>query len=292
MKKSLLSAILLIATSAYVKAQDYIPFVNNTSWIVSWANFGASGTVFYGPGTDETINGQTYRKVTGVPMTASGEVFIREDVAERKVYRLNEDSQEELLYDFSLEVDDQITLSNGNTYTVTSRDSVAVMTGRKRVQIHLVHFAGTMAMGSETWIEGVGSREVPLKPSYELLSDPAYYLTCTNTNGDPVYNNGLVNTGTPTQCPENTMSTNDFAVNSIQLSPNPVQSYTIISTNEEFNNAALSLYNSLGQQVRQVKNINGSAYTLYREDLATGIYFLQISPNGKSKPIQKILVVN
>ena len=289
MKKSLLTAILLLITTAYVKAQDYIPFIDNTTWAVAWANFGASGTIFYGPGTDETINGQTYRKVTGVPMT-SGLVYIREDVAERKVYRLNNNNQEELLYDFSLEEDDQVTLSNGNTYTVTSRDSVAVMTGRKRVQIHLVHFVGSLAMGSETWIEGVGSREVPLKPSYELVSDPAYSLTCSNTGDNPVYNTGLANTGTPSVCPESTMNTEEFLANELKLWPNPLTSYTTISTSDDFTNATLTLYNSLGQQIKQVDNINGREYTLHREDLTSGIYLLQITQYGKEKT-HKTLVV-
>jgi hypothetical protein len=288
MKKSLLTAILLLATSAFVKAQDYIPLIDNTVWSVRVYYFTGSQDLFYGPGIDEAINGQTYRKVSNVPMTAGGEVFIREDVAQRKVYRLK-NSQEELLYDFTLQENDVITLNN-QPYTVVSRDSVAVMTGRKRVKIHLVHYAGTMAMGSETWIEGVGNPQVPLKPNYELLSDPAYSLICTNTNGNPVYNNGLVNTGTPVTCPQSTMDTDEFTVSRIQVWPNPVRSNMVISSSEGFSNATLTMHNNIGQQVAEITNINGHEYIFNRDNLASGLYFIMISQNGKESFTEKILV--
>lgn len=291
MKKTLLTSILLLIVSVTVKAQDYIPMVDNTIWTVRQSGFLGSEELFYGPGTDEIVNGETYRKISGVPMTP-GDVYIREDVAERKVYRLNDNSQEELLYDFTLQVDDEIVLSNGNTYTVTSRDSLAVMTGRKRVRLHLVHYAGTLAMGSETWIEGVGSWQVPLKPSYELLSDPAYSLTCSSTNGNPVYNRGLANTGIPTECPENTMDTHSFIAESTKLYPNPAKTYTTITTNTGFTNASLSVFNSMGQQIKQVNSISGPAYTLYTEHLTAGIYFIQISQGARENSIRKVLVVN
>ena len=64
--------------------------------------------------------------------------YIRENVAEKRVYTRIGD-QEHLLYDFSLEIGDEVTtVLDGEwpyTFAVVAKDSFAVNTGRKRVRL-------------------------------------------------------------------------------------------------------------------------------------------------------------
>jgi hypothetical protein len=72
-----------------------------------------------------------------------------------------------------------------------------------------------------------------------------------------------------------------IAQNSISISPNPFSQTTIIKTEKNFSNAALILYNSLGQVVRTLNGITGKEFALNRGNLPPGIYLLRITQEGK-----------
>jgi hypothetical protein len=49
--------------------------------------------------------------------------------------------------------------------------------------------------------------------------------------------------------------------------PNPFSSETIITTSKNLQDACLVVYNSIGRQVKQIKNILGQTCTLNRDNL-------------------------
>ncbi len=267
----------------FIFSQSYTPFLNNSKWNLTVATFGGPYNLVIDEGVDVVVGAYTYKKF--VDPFFNNEVYIREDVASKRVYRLV-NSVEQLLYDFNLQVSDMITLSNGITYTVTSITDVTV-DGGTRKKYNLYNFAG-----GETWIEGVGSNRHPLLPTYELPSDPHIYLTCSSQNDQDVYNHGLANGSTPTDC--SMLSIDSYHLNdtTINFYPNPFQQEVTISSETRLQNAKLMLFNSLGQLVKLIENINGNSFTINRENLNDGIYLFELVENSKVIKKSKIIIKN
>ncbi|HWR94832.1 MAG TPA: T9SS type A sorting domain-containing protein [Flavobacterium sp.] len=283
--KLLFTIILLTLLLENLFSQTYIPMLNNSSWNIESATFLGSQNFVINPGVDVVIGSYTYKKfIDPTIYGANKDVFLREDISTKRVYR-NINGVDQLLYDFSLNVSDNIILGNGQNYTVSSITNVNVNGGTRR-RIHLDD-----GFFSETWIEGVGSNNHPLKPFYELPSDPYIYLTCSAQNGISIYNHGLANGGNPSDC-SMLLSIDDinYVKEEINFSPNPFKAELLITTNFYFENSTLKLFNSLGQLVKEINNINGQNIIIKRENLNSGIYFTQFIQNGKLISTDKIII--
>ena len=276
----ILSASLL--TCFLINSQNYIPMLNNSSWNVTTANFGSSYDVIIDSGIDVTIGSYTYKKFTD-PTIYSTDNYIREDIPNKKVYRYVNGS-DELLFDFGLDVLDEIVLGDGKTYRVTSVTNINVLNGvRKR--IHLVHFIGTIAANSETWIEGVGSSFHPLKPRYELtLSDPYIYLTCSAQNGTIVYNHGIANgSSTETDC-SMLLNIDEFtSIDLVTIYPNPAIDFIQLEQLKSIKK--YSIYNILGIEV--LKGIISPNEKINISNLKSGLYFLKVEGYTSKKFIKQ-----
>ena len=285
MKTKLLLSLLFFTAVINVSAQDYIPLLNNTSWTLLTDFDGSVDISSYSPLEEVTIDNNVYIKYN-LYQSYSNYVLVREDIAARKVFRYI-DGQDKLLFDFNLLTGDTITLGNGNLYTVTLRDSVPVMSGRKRIRIKLSH-----DYDEETWVESVGSILQPLTPNFELPSDPVTGVECSYNNGENIFNSGLYYSGTPTTCPQQTVSTENILQIKTSLAPNPFNSNATITTSLSLNNASLSIINSLGQQVKQLNNLNGTEITLNRDNLTAGLYFIRLEQNGRVIYSNKVLIAD
>ncbi len=286
MRKKLLFILLIISSlsTEFSISQTYVPFLNNSSWNITVANFGGQYNLIINQGTDVVIGSFTYKKF--IEPYYQNDVYIREDVTTKRVYKLV-NGFDQLLYDFSLQVSNTITLSNGLTYTVTSITDVNVSGGTRR-KFNLYNFAG-----GETWIEGVGSNNHPLIPHYELPSDPYIYLTCSAQNGQSIYNHGLANGSTPTDC-SMLLSTNDYQNLNKQISfyPNPFNTELTISSETSLENLTLKIFNSLGQLVKEIENLNGNSIKINRENINNGIYQLQLIKNDKIINRSSVIITN
>lgn len=280
MKKLLLSLLLINCLSG--NAQDYVPFLDNTAWCERISSFSGSNDVWIMPGGNETVNGQDYVKYSNVPFMGLSDVLMREDVAGRKVYRLYNNT-EVLLYDFSLQVNDQITMSDGAVLKVTQRDSVPSVTGRKRLRLWMLQQNSPPGFGiSEAWIEGVGNWAHPLMHAHEMLSDPAGNIKCSFTNTLPSYNSGFANGGTADICALPTASVAEhLARPQIVLSQDFAARQLNVTTTSYFSNVTITLSNTLGQTVKQQSGFTGNEITLPYDNLATGVYLVNISQNGQ-----------
>ena len=262
--------------------------LNNSTWNIVSANFGGSQNLIINPGIDVVIGSNTYKKY--IDPTTDSEVFLREDISAKKVYR-RINGNDQLLYDFSLQVSNTITLSDGNIYTVQSISDINVNGGTRR-RFSLIHFIGTFVVNSETWIEGVGSNRNPLKPAFEMPSDPYIYLTCSAQNGLNIYNSGIANgQPTPTDC-SMLLSVNDlnYLKKEINFIPNPFKTELVITRKLNFENSTLKIFNSIGQLMKEVTNIYGHNIIVKRENLKSGIYFIQLLENGKFISTNKIII--
>lgn len=78
----------------------------------------------------------------------------------------------------------------------------------------------------------------------------------------------------------------------VEIFPNPFSSQTVLQTVNPLHNATLTVYNSHGQAVKQIKNINGQTVILSRDNLASGLYFVHLTQDNKVIATKKILITD
>jgi hypothetical protein len=81
-----------------------------------------------------------------------------------------------------------------------------------------------------------------------------------------------------------------ISLSQVQIFPNPFSSQTTLQTNKTFKGATLTVYNLFGQQVKQIKNISGQTFTLHRDNLQSGLYFLQLTEENKIIATEKLII--
>jgi len=74
--------------------------------------------------------------------------------------------------------------------------------------------------------------------------------------------------------------------------PNPFSSFTTLQTKVSLTNAILTVYNIYGQAVVQLNNINGQTVTLSRENISSGLYFVQLTEGNKIMAANKLVIVD
>jgi|GEM_PF-497282 len=80
--------------------------------------------------------------------------------------------------------------------------------------------------------------------------------------------------------------------NTVIISPNPFSSSTTLNADKIFTKATLTIYNSVGQQVKQIKNISGHIITLSRDNLPCGMYFIELTQDNKIFATDKLVIIN
>ena len=81
-------------------------------------------------------------------------------------------------------------------------------------------------------------------------------------------------------------------LNAMRLYPNPFSTQTTLQTGKIFKDATLTVYNSYGQTVAQIKNISGQTITLSRDNLASGLYFVRLTEENKTIAVDKLLITD
>jgi hypothetical protein len=83
-----------------------------------------------------------------------------------------------------------------------------------------------------------------------------------------------------------------IAANDLQIFPNPFKLETQIKSRKPFQHAAITIINSMGQQVGCLTDISGESFTLRRDHLPAGLYILQLSESGKLTATSKVLITD
>jgi Secretion system C-terminal sorting domain len=74
--------------------------------------------------------------------------------------------------------------------------------------------------------------------------------------------------------------------------PNPFISNTTIQTIDNLKNASLTICNSYGQTVKQVKNISGQTISLSRDNFPCGMYFVRLTEENKIIAVEKLIITD
>ncbi len=295
MKSNLLfTAIILLLFTENTFSQEYHPMLNNSSWLISdWVSCcRLPKQRIIEEISDEVVGSVTYKKYSyptfeeEAPNTIIN--YLREDIIERKVYRL-ESNSEVLIYDFSIENSNTIDI-DGFTFVATVDYIILNEQARKRIVLKRVElYYGNVL--TQTWIEGVGSNSHPFYPDYNMYNvmsaGGGYNIVtkCSFQNGEHIYGNPDCATFL------NTNQQNQIASN-IDFSPNPFTTTLNINSEIGFQDVTLKMYNSIGQLVRENTNLKGQNITIDRENLESGLYLIQLFENNKLLKTSKVLIAD
>ena len=78
----------------------------------------------------------------------------------------------------------------------------------------------------------------------------------------------------------------------ITVYPNPFSTQAFVQTEKSLHQATLTVCNSLGQKVKQMKNLSGQSFILERDNLPVGLYFLQLTQENKFLNTTRIFITD
>ncbi len=78
----------------------------------------------------------------------------------------------------------------------------------------------------------------------------------------------------------------------ISIEPNPWVTQTVLHSTLMLNDAALTLFDSFGRRVQQLKNISGKSIILYRGNLPAGLYIVSIREHNNPIATRKIAIAD
>ena len=278
MKKLLLFFLLL--TNISTNGQVYHPLLNNTKWSVKTTGFGFSGNAWVLPLKDTVVFAKTFTMYIDSSWN-TGPYFVREDTVAKKVYRVKNNA-EEILFDFSLQLGDSIKLGDNRFYKLISITQFNVNGGTRRAFKLCTYNSSGFPLSYEDWLESVGNQNSPLRPFYELFSDPAFSINCNYQQDVQLFINGNAN------CPALPLSVGiiNSAYDQVTFYPNPFSNQLTFSLADN-KERTVSIYNFLGQQILKQQFTN--SITLGTAQLANGIYFYELRNGNEIIKTGKII---
>lgn len=72
--------------------------------------------------------------------------------------------------------------------------------------------------------------------------------------------------------------------------PNPFSDYTTLYFDKVLANASILIFNNIGQQIKNYAIINGETFQLWRDNLAAGIYTIQVFESSRLVGLGKLIV--
>ncbi|KAF5034226.1 hypothetical protein DSECCO2_598400 [anaerobic digester metagenome] len=263
-------------------SQQYYPLIEEgRSWNVmyvvpSWGPpFDSSCySVNYLITGDSILNNIEYKKmitsIEEIPVNWDLDGFIREDSVNRVWYRRIVDTNEVLIYDFSLLTGDSLKLGFDTTmyYKVDSITTEIVSDSlRKKYWISQDDF-----IWKETWIEGIGSNKGILGSAMASVVGGWGWLLCMSDDGvltymNPDFDSCYINTGL-----------NELHKPDLRIYPNPASDviHCVLPDNEDYE---IVVYNALGSIVHPSTplrmTIEGDIINVNIEELTSGIYFIE-----------------
>jgi hypothetical protein len=241
---------------------------------------------------DTLIQNQAYKTLLQAddaynPNWHSVNYFLRED-DEKIVYILDSTGQEGILYDFGLDVGQQVVLWNDITVTVKSIDSVQVannqMQRRLKIGISYGPPGGGCTASPFYWIDDVGGPAGPVPYGYSCLEhDIGYGLGCLLRNDEIYYS-----AASDGWCEEFTTASIPVTEIGLSVFPNPVLDELSI----QFTDASdpiknVQMYNSQGQIVYH-QIANEPDHRIDMSQMASGIYFLEVISEDHKSICKKI----
>ncbi len=285
-KNTITSFLTIIYFSLFVKsvkAQAYIPMLNsNSEWHVTNCNSGCATDKYYTIG-DTVINSFHYKFLDLFHYNKN--FVVREDTINQKIYlRLLADpypAKEYLLYDFSLHVNDTISVQNpGSPYPKYAGsfivDSIKLKPlVNKNHRYFYLHSLDTISSNTKTtiWVEGVGSLSLINTPGALPQINGVGQLSCFFNNGINEYTNLDSISNCATIYPLGILENTEFLEYKLQQNYDTKNVY-ITSLKDAILN--IKIYNIEGKILFDKKNILDNKIHINLQSFNSGILLLKI----------------
>jgi hypothetical protein len=297
--KQLVSCFLFFLTiSAYAQPYRPMPLGPNTTWRIHFFGMDELGPCtctseyMYVTDGDTIIGAHQYTKIKleGIPACWCNQAIrvegvIRQDSVARKVFIvLPGDSTEQILYDFTQQVGDQV---NSILYpappscppsTISAIDSILI-NGQYHRQLHIQPNGCTSF--TIQFIEGIGSTGGLLEQliiNYEIWPT----LECVTSNGVTRYPDASFNCDTTF----NSIPQIENIENSYSVYPNPAQQQVLLHA--PAGNTQVTIYNTSFQKIKELLFIN-SNISVDIANYPSGLYFV-VFGSHHSTVVKKLII--
>lgn len=295
MKNKLIILFLLLA-SWQVQAQkaDYIQLLDsNKVWTEAMImEFGDFLVIDMWTGDTLSNNDTLYYELFSEDFGTTAQ-YLREDTIEKKVYyRRDFGHDEQLYYDFSMEVGDSI--EGANWPCMLFLDSVKIINyfGIERETFYLHsnwYDEFDEAAFNPVWVEGIGSLSGILnnEKSPELAFAGSTELNCYYYNDLLQYQSNMAS---EYGCHFESIGITEIIGDYLKLYPNPAKDYFYIDYKKcVFNKKlTLKLYDIFGNCIKQ-KSINCDKEQIDISNLPVGLYLINISSDNKTLYSNKLI---
>ena len=79
----------------------------------------------------------------------------------------------------------------------------------------------------------------------------------------------------------------------VTIFPNPFSTQAVFKIQDNFKNATLIVYNSIGKEVKQIKDISGHTFILQRDNiLRSGLYFIRLTEGSKTIATEMLIITD
>jgi hypothetical protein len=202
--------------------------------------------------------------------------YLREDILNRKVYyyyiksrQQQCESQEMLLYDFSLSKNETI----NRLIPCYSLDSCVYSTDTlTQIESHQLingEYVNNYIFRNSSYMEYIGNYfPLLIDTFYTCIANYDYTFICLKKNNEPVYGD---------LC--NLVNLKEFYKNPISICPNPTSNFLTINNIQE-DNFKILIFNSIGNKLLE-KEISSNYNSISVQELAFGIYYYMILIDGK-----------
>jgi len=238
---------------------------------------------------DSMVLSTSYQIIQGLGLGEIGRMLVRQDSTKRVFYL--DYQQENLLFDFNLEVDDTFWIEQNNPFLrVDSVDTVNWGGAKKRMFLSCISVS---CHYDEVWVEGVGnlnpSGYSPFSRSL-IIDGPTYELLCYSENDTILYTNPDYQV-----CHIDTtiyLAVENIPQQNLIVSPNPCHSVlNIIVVNTSIQFQSIRLLSVTGQEfISAFPASNTQHVTFHTEHLPLSIYFCYITLSNGEKVVRKVVV--
>lgn len=291
MRKNLLIVLLFIFVNIF--SQAYTPLLQyGNKWYVGFVDSNYDQCLYisgrtnyvYEVGGEEIFNGKTYKKILcdfglspyhirfcGDNLQGNVAAYLREDIAERKVYKYNPNSNSEtIIYDFSLKANDSFPTSGYDTYFLHNGSATVTDVGYGTVfNTEVKYFRINGLQGSKNLVyEGIGSESGLLELPFYIGISYGNLLDCFENTAGQSCNSQLV-MGTAEQSTEKNLTLYYSKENrDFKILGNPSQDYKV------------SFYEATGRLAEEV-NAKGKQNFSLRNTVKNEILFYTIKSEGR-----------
>ncbi|MCF8302263.1 MAG: T9SS type A sorting domain-containing protein [Bacteroidales bacterium] len=277
--------------------QENVIVDTNKIWSIVQENchpWGNTYTTFYMKFSGDTVvESHNYKKihVSYTEDHSEWELFsglIREN-DEKQVFFRTFNSDEGMLYDFDIELNDTVSVVNPRLMMQPVVMYVSEVDSVPSSQGYLTKYtmAGVEYSGEDIWYEEIGSIASVLNSTYPLFGQScgAWEFLCMMESNNLIYSNPDYET-----CYYELVGVEEQpSIEKIKIAPNPATDYIRIKNPGQVNAKLVTLRDLTGKLIEEYKNIN-EAKTISLPDLRPGIYLINIISEKGERVSRKLMV--